>query len=414
MKRNIFKYALWPIYFLSFFGAQYLSNWWTLRVSGIRGGNFIDLGAVLRWSDCFQTIGNSVYGPEDGKCGGYLYGSTLLRVFNFLGISAAQTKFWGLLVGAVICISLGALAIFFANTKGLNLFLVGLILSSPGLWLLVERGNIDELIFLLVLASSVLIVKGLEIPAILLIAISALFKFYTIPLLFVLAVICKTKKTKIFALITFLLTVPLIAVDYLNIQTAFPNTWFVSFGAPSVGFWINLFGEQFGLEWPYIGTLAGHGLGLIILSISVFIIHRFSHNKMKNYTNQNIEIVKKSGPDSFLLLFGSVFLICYLIGMSYDYRLIFAAVSGMFLISRNLDRPFAGIIKGSLLLGLWLSSFSFGITNDKSGETIVSFILIQFVGDIALGVFVAFLSLEIYGIFRAQFEVLRSKQKATS
>lgn len=407
MKRNIFKYALWPIYFFSFFGAQYLSNWWTLGVSGIRGGNFIDLGAVLRWTDCFRTAGTSVYGPEDGKCGGYLYGSTLLRLFNLLGISAAQTKFWGLFGGAVICISLGALAIFFTNKKGLNPILVGLVLSSPGLWLLVERGNIDELIFLLVLASSMLIAKGFEIPAILLIAITALFKFYTVPLLLVLAVIGKSKRTRVMALIVFLIVIPFIAIDYLNIQAVFPNTWFVSFGAPGIGFWINLFGEQFGLGLLHIGALAGHGLGLVILGLSAVIIRRFSNKRVKNFMNSNIEETNRSWADLLFLIFGSVFITCYLLGMNYDYRLIFAAVSGIALISKNSDKDLAGIIKVSLLLGLWLSSFSFGILNDPSVETVIPFILIQFIGDIALGIFFTFLSLELIETLKEKLKIFQ-------
>jgi len=265
VKKFSLRNILWPIYFLSFFAVQYLSNWWTLRVSGIRGGSFIDLAAVLRWSDCFRAVGNSVYAPEDGKCGGYLYGSTLLRVLNFLGISATQTKFWGLFSGAVICISLGSLAVFFTNKKSLNLLLVGLVLSSPGLWLLIERGNIDGLIFLLLLASSILIAKGFEIPAIFLIAITALFKFYTAPLLLVLVVISRTKRARATAVILFLTVIPIIFIEYLSIETNFPNTWFISFGAPSIGFWINLFGDKFNLGLPHIGALVGHGLGLMVL-----------------------------------------------------------------------------------------------------------------------------------------------------
>ena len=84
---------------LMFFGVQFFANWWSLSVSGLRGGNFIDLGAVLRWSECFQEVGTSVYGLADAECGGHVYGSALLRTLNLLAMNALQTQFWGILGG---------------------------------------------------------------------------------------------------------------------------------------------------------------------------------------------------------------------------------------------------------------------------------------------------------------------------
>jgi hypothetical protein len=409
VKKFSLRNILWPIYFLSFFGVQYLSNWWTLRVSGIRGGSFIDLAAVLRWTDCFRAVGTSVYAPEDGKCGGYLYGNTLLRVLNLFGINATQTKFWGLFSGAVICISLGALAIFFTNKKGLNLILVGIILSSPGLWLLIERGNIDGLIFLLLLASSILIAKGFEVSAIFLIAITALFKFYTAPLLLVLVAISRTKRARATAVILFLTVLPIIVIDYLSIESDFPYTWFISFGAPSIGFWINLFDEKFGLELIHVGALVGHALGLMVLCFSAVLIRKISKNRMIHFAGSKLERTNKSWAESLFLVFGPVFVICYLFGMNYDYRLIFGAISGLAIISRNLEKNISFIIKVSLLLGLWLSSFSFGIQNDTSQVTVIPFIVIQFIGDIALGIFFVFLSLELFQTLKEKNQFVQTE-----
>ena len=70
-----------------------------MSVSGIRGGNFIDLGKVLRWSNCFQKAGTSIYGVADAECGGYVYGSALLRTLNLIGMNALQAQFWRTLGG---------------------------------------------------------------------------------------------------------------------------------------------------------------------------------------------------------------------------------------------------------------------------------------------------------------------------
>ena len=400
--KKLFKNLGWPIYFIIFFAVQNLTNWWALSVSGIRGGNFIDLGAVLRWSDCFKTEGTLVYGPEDGKCGGYLYGSALLRVFNFLGIRENQTQFWGLFGGLVLAICLGLLANVFISTDRISKLFVVLVLSSPGIWLLVERGNIDELIFVLILLSTFLFIRGFEIPAILIIAITALFKFYTAPLLLLLVIVAKRNRLRLLALASFFLVVPLVAVDYFRIKASFPSTWFVSFGSPAIGFWVNLFGEKFGQDWIHLSAISGHILGLALLIFSIFAVNKFAYVEKQlefppNKSNDGGKI------DAILLIFGSVYVLCYVLGMNYDYRLIFAAVSGVALIVRSSTRPYVVLIKWSLFLGLWLSSFTFGLQNTPNIETITAFVLIQFVGDIALGIFTAFLSLQLIKLVSQNF-----------
>ena len=373
---------------------QYFSDWWLLRVSGVRGGNFIDLGDVLRWSDCFREVGSSVYDINDGKCSGYLYGSALLRVFNFLGINASQTKFWGITGGVVFCISLGFLAALLSSQKVASPIVIGMALSSPPLWLLVERGNIDELIFLLVLFSSFLLIRGFDLVAIAIIVITALFKFYTLPLLLILSITSKSKKSRVAALVAFLVTVPLIAIDYFKIQSDFPSTWFISFGVPSIGLWINLIGENLGLGWLHLGALAGHVLGLIVFVASIAILRIFTMRRIEDLVFLDYRETTKKESDTLFLILGSVFITCYLLGMNYDYRLIFIVASGLTLVAQTQQGSLRKKLQYLLIIGVWLSSFSFGVQN----LSYFLFALIQFVGDIMLGIFTAFLSLRLVSI----------------
>jgi len=396
MRRNFVKLTLWPIYFLCFFGVQYFSDWWLLRVSGIRGGNFTDLGLVLRWSDCFNKVGSSVYGVNDGKCGGYMYGSALLRAFNLLGINAAQTKFWGIVGGVILCISLGFLAAFLVSQKVANPIVVGLALSSPPLWLLLERGNIDELIFLLVLISSFLLFRGFDLGAIAIIAITALFKFYTLPLLLILAITSKSKKSRVIAIVAFLVVVPLIAIDLFKLQSDFPSTWFVSFGVPSIGLWINLIGENLGLSWLHIEAPAGHALGLVIYVASIAILRIFTNSTSENLVVLDYQKTEKKEIDTLFLILGSVFIICYLLGMNLDYRLIFVAISGLALVGKTQQASLRKKLQYLLIAALWLSCFSFGLQN----LSYFLYMLIQFIGDIVLGIFTAFLSLRLITIIK--------------
>lgn len=401
MRRNFVELTLWPVYFLCFFGVQYFSDWWLLRVSGIRGGNFIDLDLVLRWSDCFNRVGFSVYGVHDGKCGGYSYGSALLRAFNLLGIDAAQTKFWGIAGGVIFCISLGFLAAFLVSQKAANPIVVGLALSSPPLWLLLERGNIDELIFLLVLISSFLLFRGFDLGAIMVIAITALFKFYTLPLLLILAITSKSKKSRVIALVAFLVVAPLIAFDLFKFQSDFPSTWVVSFGVPSIGFWINLVGEYLGLSWLHLGALAGHVLGLVVFVASIAILRVFTNRTSESLLVLDYQKTEKNGIDVLLLIFGSVFVICYLLGMNNDYRLIFIAISGLALVGQTQKASLQKKLQYLLIIGLWLSCFSFGLQN----LSYFLWMLIQFIGDIVLGIFMAFLSLRLITLLKELSEI---------
>lgn len=399
MKKYFVELTLWPIYFLCFFGVQYFSDWWLLGVSGIRGGNFTDLDLVLRWSDCFDEIGFSVYGLHDGKCGGYLYGSALLRGSNLLGINAEQTKFWGVLGGVIFCISLGFLAAFLVSQKVANPILVGLALSSPPFWLLLERGNIDELIFLMVLISSFLLFRGFHLFAIAIIAVTALFKFYTLPLLLLLAVVGKSKKLRIISLVAFIFVASLIAIDLFKFQSDFPSTWFVSFGVPSIGLWINLVGEYLGLGWLHLGALVGHVLGLVFFVASLGIARAFTNRMNGNFVIFDYQNTDKEENNVLFLIFGSVFMICYLLGMNNDYRLIFFAIAGLALVEQTQSGSLRQGLQYLLIAGLWLSCFSFGLQN----LSFFTYMLIQFIGDIVLGIFAAFLSLKLSSTVKGLF-----------
>lgn len=77
--------------------------------------------------------------------------------------------------------------------------------------------------------------------------------------------------------------------------------------------------------------------------------------------------------------------------MNYDYRLIFVAISGLVLLAQTQQARSPKKLQYLLILGLWLTSFSFGLQN----ISFALFMLIQFIGDIVLGIFTAFLTLRL-------------------
>ena len=84
-----------------------------------------------------------------------------------------------------------------------------------------------------------------------------------------------------------------------------------------------------------------------------------------------------------------------------DFRLIFAAVSGLALMSLTPAGVLQKLTQGSLIIGLW-STFSFGVQIYPTISIAPSFVLIQFIGDLALGIFSAFLALKLIKLYRNQ------------
>jgi hypothetical protein len=403
MKKSAAVSAYWSIYFLAFFAAHHLSNWWVLSVSGIRGGDFIDLNAVLKWSDCFENIGTSVYKAPDGACGGYLYGSTLLRFLDFIGVGASQTRIWGIALGVTLSVCLGVLAAFFTLTRGVNPIMVGLVFSSPPIWLLVERGNIDLLIFIMVVLATMLFSRGFEMTSVTLIAATALFKFYTLPLLLVLAFVSEHKKYRIATLTIFLITAPIVISDYLMIQQNFPSTWFISFGLPAIGFWINVLSEEFGFNSVNLKIFSIYFLGLTLFVVGIAIAKIYIFNQKNCFVPSSIFKRSQALNDSIILYSGTIVITCYLFGMNYDYRLVFASVSGLALLSIGDGIRSQRKIQYLLLISLWFTSFSFGLQNVSFGL----FMLIQLIGDISLGLFMAIFCLSLGNVVRQNKEISR-------
>jgi hypothetical protein len=372
-----------------------------LRISGLHNGEtFMDLRGVLLPLDCYRNIGISIYNTTNNECGVYLYGSTLAALINLLGITASQTSFWAISFTIIFCIALGLLSSFFTAQKNNNPIIICLVLSSPGLLFLIERANIDLVMFFLVLTACVLAIKGFNFWAILLIALSALIKFYTLPLLVAFIFINKLKKVRLFTIAVCMIIIPIFISDYLKIKTV-PQGWFVSFGANFIGQYINTFTKKFGLGLPKIEIVSMYVLGLTFFALSMLIVAKFSNLHGNSLDSMFKNSITKDYLEKILLFFGSVFLSMYLFGMSYDYRLIFAAVSGLALISLTPAGFLQKFIQGTLIIGLW-STFSFGVQIYPSMTIATSFVLIQFVGDLSLGIFSAFLAFKLFTLYRNQ------------
>jgi hypothetical protein len=254
--------------------------------------------------------------------------------------------------------------------------------------------------FFLVFAACLLALKSFNFWAILLIALATLIKFYTAPLLIAMILMSKSKKIRLFAISVCLIVLPTIVSDYFKIKDI-PQGWFVSFGANFIGQYVNTFIKKFSLDLPIIELVFMYILGLTFFVLSVLLVAKFSDLHKNGLDSVFKNEIGKEYSEKVLLFFGSVFISTYLFGMSYDFRLIFAAVSGLALMSLTPVGVSQKLIQGSLIIGLW-STFSFGVQIYPTVTIAPSFVLIQFIGDLALGIFSAFLALKLIQLYRNQ------------
>lgn len=365
---------------MGFYLIQALGSWPGLRTSGVRGpADFIDQKSILNSAKCFRRLGIDVYqqNVNTSNCGGFQYSIELLRFLNFSRLSSLSSYTLGnfFIIGTLLIFSLLFILI---RSKGKSDNLVALIaLTSPGIWLLFERGNYDSFIYIIVVLGLILIRSKFEEVGILLIAASVLMKFYTLPLLIISTLILKRRSSR---RIAFIMVIPLVMYVFILIRkvTAFPSTWYVSFGLKSPGLYLELFiKEKISNSYlmnPMLAILIGFLLLAIMLKLLISIEAKPS---FASYCGKAHDCANR-------IYFGLlvVFLSCYFAGMNFDYRLIYpATLIGISSQVLNNNR-FRSIMIVSGLLAVWLSTFSFGLHG-------VPVLLIQFIGDFFLILFTA-------------------------
>jgi len=352
-----------PRFFLAlgvtaFYGWLYFSQWWLLKVqNGIGGGrNYSDLASVLNAARCYERIGDSVYSSVE-TCG-FQYGIFLLQFIQFFNLDSVNLQLLGgLLILSAFLILLGT-AIFSVNTNRQALIAFFLV-ASPGPWLLFERGNFDLLIIILIAVGTIFINSRFSLLAIFFITLTALMKFYTLPLLLLYIIIEKRSYLRFVAAVTIGLVTPLILLD-ISRAPSFPNPTFVAFGLPSPGLWVNFFAWRFDIPIELNSPLL-YLSGFMIFFAGVYLMYFSPVRKKFSFDSVLSSVVSTLGQNTFLV-FSGLYLSCFLAGMNYDYRLFFLIISLLLL---NVVFPDARQSRWFLTVqisALWATIFFFGVT----------------------------------------------------
>ena len=308
-----------------------------------------------------------------------------------MGVTARNTEFIGFLFILFISIVFGLVASKMATSWGINPVLIITCLISPGISLLLERGNFDALIFIMLMFATFLLFRGNEISAVLLISSTVLMKFYTLPTLLLCVIVCRTARARFISVALILLTSILVLIDFSHLSVSiFPQNWYAAFGASVAGLLLASAGI-------HLGAVGGYILGLALLLLTIFVLQRFLPSPPIPDL-RSPDIGKRWGLDAWLVsIIGSTFVSCYIAGLNFDYRRIYLAIVGLVVLSRlpqkTSVRRFGNVI---LVLSLWCSYQTFGVFLHKTH----SFVALELIGGVAIGLFTAYLSLEIVKLVR--------------
>jgi hypothetical protein len=342
---------------ISFYLWLFASDWLPLRIQNIIGRNpYMDLESVINASKCYSSIGDSVYSSLD-QCG-YQYGSFLLRFINFFNLGSINM----ITLGTALFISVFSVVLmvaFFSVRTNRQAILAFVFVSSPGSWLLFERGNFDLLIFLMVSLALIFMHTRFSFVTVLLISMTALMKFYTLPLLLLYVIVEKNRYLRIGASVALSLISFLVLVDIFK-APGFPIPTFVAFGLLAPGLWVNFFAWRFDIPFAF-GTPY-----LYLIGISVFVAVALFISSLK--PRLTVSVRSFSSPHgsalsrNAFLVFSGLYVSCFLAGMNYDYRLIFLVVA---LLLANFSFPskaYSSFFLVAQIGALWSTVFFFGVT----------------------------------------------------
>lgn len=341
ISNRIFTLVL-SVFLITFYLYQDLASWQLMKFIKAQGPiTYVDSKTVLYYASCFSKIGNEVF-DAGTYCNGWTYGSGILRFLNLIGATQNNTIFIGHIFTYLIVLTFVYYLYLARNFRFAQVILfLGLI--SPSVWLIMERGNFDTLIYLMVFLSSILFLRNFEVISVFFLFLSATFKFYTLPLLIIPVILSKRIYIKLLGIGALLLGTIVILSDFNRMTGVIVQAGYNHFGMKIIGNYLGKIGVNLNIFSAYF---LGAFLFLCCVLFMIYFLYKFEPLLL-----QRLPFL---GPIKTLYIFmSSTFLLCFVAGLSVDYRLIFYIVSAPFLITllKSRLRFFVSIW---FLIGAWL------------------------------------------------------------
>ena len=328
-------------------------KWPLLRFSGVGGEAFAgDLVTTLKLADC------------DGEtCSSFIYGEPLAMFIRTISLNQSNIF---VLANALILIFLFCVASIASNSNKLsNVVMLNLVCLSPAVALLLERANIDLLMFILVLISGYLLKREKCVWSWFILLLASLIKFYSLAPFVIVSYLFQSHKSKpkrIMIIFISLIIVLFVLLDALTKVSSFPIYWSNSFGA---GIWLAWFAAI--ISQLYQVTIQVSPIQILFASLATTLI-------LMRLASMFLAIrqdwIKLSVKFDLLLLTG---LGCFIVGVSFDYRLLFILLP-LSTMSLQPKRLFHILI----LMSAYFSTSNYGL------DFRFAYPIIQFLGDFSL------------------------------
>jgi hypothetical protein len=372
MNRSRRKFSL-IVFFTIIYALSAYFGWPSVQLGGLRIVEFVDLAAIIQSGnlcagqlDFWGFLDLSQPLPEG--CGGFIYGRPLLALLAMGSIPLTWLVPIAILLGLVTIIMI---AVLIGDISGLNkskLVIATAAIFSPGVFLLFERANFDLLMVIGVLVAAFLWSKERFFSGLLVVGITSVFKYYTVPLLLIAPFLFGRGRKQIgFGLVISVVISSYAFLDYSQLPRV-PGFGWAQFGSAVLPhYFLNL-----GLP---VSNLVSNAFGIMVPLVLGFFVFRKSKHQGKNlilgswfrFANLNTSL-------AFISL-STVFVSCFFAGLNFDYRLIFLAIPGVILLkSAEGSKVRMYLLNSSLLLSLW-GSAGLGIGLDF-GSDLLRFLII--------------------------------------
>ena len=338
--------------FAAIYTVNFFLAWPTTRWGDISNGSYLfgDFAWLSGWSTgCSVDLAFPnlflIYSQIDATCPEFNYGTALIVLLSIFPIAWEHYIIAAITVGLIVVFALG---FFLASSYSMSFWqkaLVCLAFFSPGTYLLFERGNLDLVIVLLIVIAAVLLGRGAFFPAYFVLVFATLLKFYALPLVLIVSLLSNTLRQRIMTSVFTLLTFAQVFVDYSRTQVL-PVYGPVQFGYPVLEHYF----EWLELYLRPLPSFIGFVAPLFIWALLVL----FERRAGKGFQEIVRQSVTNLQADYAFLFTAIAFSAMFFVGLSFDYRLIFLAISGIGLILKStLSRKTKAALWVSLMIALW-------------------------------------------------------------
>jgi len=377
------QYLLFPLIFSSFYFLQIIFKWPLLSIWGISNGfNFGDLKGIIALSKC--SFRNIFFQTPQYTCeflgstySQFPYGTTLQALIRILQIEENNTFVIGIIIFLALCLLL-SLIIFYLRISSIQTILYwSIIFCSPPMVLLIERMNFDTVIILIIAITSLCFGKQKLLLGIIVLTLSVLLKFYSLPVFLIVLIIIKDIRIRIIAILLMSIS-SYIVLQELAVIKDFRIGAFAAFGAPVYGTYLNRIFTNFDLNY---GLSAIFGIFLYIVTSIIIIILCCSNKKFSLLFKKASNEPEVSSLEWLYILCASIMVSCFIFGNNFEYRLVFLLVASMVYFNTRLFTSFQKSFLHILLFLICWCNYNYYMLQ-PIGDTLLLFLLALISADI--------------------------------